>query len=1187
VDFSKMKEHSEGIIATSSCLQGLIPQIALGHGEFAGMSRSEVLKKICSVTETYIDIFGDDFYLEAHNHGIEDEETMREIVDWLSDRYDLDVITANDCHYSREGDYWSQKVQTTLTMNRWRDDPIYFDSELADKYPHESLHVKSAQEMVDLMPEFPDAPQNTMKILSECDARLPMEEGEYFFPEFPDLAPAETAHQRLKKECGKGFRTRYPNPTDEHRERMRYELGIIDDMGFSNYFLIVADMVQYAKQAGILVGPGRGSAAGSMVTYCLGITNLDPLKHDLLFSRFLNPARVTMPDIDIDFDDARRDEVFDYLYRKYGEDRVAKTITFSKYKTKGAMRDVGKIFHMEQSEVDQMAKQVPDDVSTDPIDEVLEESPELRQLERNDDRVEKTFEALRNIYGMESHTGKHAAAAVVTPDQLTDHLPTQRDDDEIITQFDGDQLEELGLLKIDVLGLKTLRTIRVANDIVEERTGQRIPQETLESRDDPEVYDKVFATGDTLGIFQFQSGGMRKFLADMSPEEFNHITAMVALYRPGPMELIPDFIKRMHGDQEVKYLDESVHEQVKDEVADILDDTYGIMVFQEQIMQVCQRLAGFSLGEADIMRRAVGKKKRKLLEKQEDKFVQGCKTEGYSEDLGESIFELIEKFADYGFNRCLTGDTTLMGNEETVAEMCEQVSMGENHDTTAYSMNEEGEIVENEVLTVAPQGEREVYEVTLEGTQNMTGQGPHRTIRATGNHKFPIGRMISEEFPGIEEKRLDEFKEGEIMYVYVPDVEEGYVRRTQIESIEHVGTEEVYDVTMAEEPHNFVTGEGIVTCNSHAAAYAAIAYQQAYFKAHHPTAFFTAAMRTEDNEDDQVDLIQDAESHGVDLLPPSVNESGQQFTAIPGKKEIRFGLGTIKHVGQEAQKIIDEREKNGPYQSLMDLALRAIPNLGAVKSLIKAGAMDDFGLSRKAMYEQKDEIFSYARKMRDYRTGDRVTEPEAPEVVDKPEWPAKMRFQQERDVAGIYTTGQPIDRFPGLVEAFDDQTYRRTRRGKQDKDYMLRCGSILSIDEATTSTDKPMWWIRYMTQNGIYEEPTFEWRFKHIKDKLEKDVPLAIVGEADATGEWAGSPVLMNVMPMRRLVSRWAQVLRITADSKQDAKEAVQYFGGLPSGDTEVWATVPAGTTVCMDKTVQLDLEAYEDAHSFGEVTIY
>lgn len=1048
IDFDKMDEHSEGIIATSSCVSGIVPQIALGNGPFSVLSKEEKKQKIFEVTERYLDIFGDDFYLEAHNHGYEDEEMMREIVQYLSGKYDISVVTANDCHYGQEEDYWTQKIRTAISTS-YGGDTTFFDSDQVEKYTSPGLHVRPGDEMVDLMPEFPDAAQNTMEVRSKCDARLPMEDGEYFFPEYPEIGEAETAHQRLKRECGRGFKMRYPNPTGEHKERMRYELGVIKDMGFSNYFLIVADMVQYARKQGIKVGPGRGSAAGSMVTYVLGITGLDPLKHGLLFDRFLNVERVTMPDIDIDFDDERREEVLDYLREKYGKESVAQVVTFTNFKSKNAIKKAGKSFRLSISEVDSINDTIGDEpwVRSMTIDELMEDERVhgLREMEQEDDRIAKAFDAARELYGMEFTDGKHPAAAVVAPGQITDYVPTMQDtndDGEPITktQFDGDQLEDLGLLKIDVLGLKTLRTIRLANDIVEQRTGSRVPEETLNARDDQEVYDKTFAEGDTLGVFQFTSSGMIDFLSDMKPREFGHITAAVSLYRPGPMKLIPDFIARMHGDQRTVYLDESIHDTIEDDVADILDDTHGIMVYQEQVMQICQRLAGFSLGDADIMRRAIGKKKEKLLMQQREKFIEGCMEEGYGRELGETVFDLFEDFADYAFNK------------------------------------------------------------------------------------------------------------------------------------------------------------------SHAAAYAAVAYQQAYFKAHHPVAFFTAALQTESSENKQVKLMQDAEDHGIDVLPPSVNESGQQFTAIPGKDQIRFGLSTVKNVGKQAQVIIDERQNSGPYDSFMDLAMRAKPNLGAVKGLIKTGGMDDFDLTRRAMYEQKDDIYSYVSKMRDYRSGDRVSKPDPPSVENKAEWPPKMRYQQERDMAGIYTTGQPAERFPTLIDGFDDQSHRKRSKRYGDSDFIVRCGSILSVKEKfyedKHGVEQSLWIIDYISQDGLKDNVVFGSRFEEIKGNVEKDTPVVIVASADVEGEYAGQPVIKNVMPMRRIPSKWAQVLRVEVPTKEKAKEVFRYFDRLPSGDTEIWVSVPAGNgasapedapleTAMMDKRMQLDLESYLEALSFGEVTIY
>jgi len=1045
-----------------------------------------------------------------------------------------------------------------------------------------------------------------------------------------------------------------------------------------------------------------------------------------------------------------------------------------------------------------------------------------------------------------------------TPSHLTDYVPTTSDtnnagDPITLSQFDGDYLESLGLLKIDVLGLKTLRTIRTANDIVEERTGQRVPQETLDARDDEEVYEKVFASGDTLGIFQFQSGGMQKFLEEMSPTEFNHITAMVALYRPGPMELIPDFIDRMHGKQDVKYLHEDVHDEVKSQVDDILDDTYGIMVFQEQIMQVCQRLAGFTLGDADIMRRAVGKKKTKLLQKQRDKFVQGCQSEGHSKPFGEKIFSLIEEFADYGMNRCVTGDTEVIDTNTGQRIPIIDIVEGREEDVSVMSLEENTQkLVSRPVTDAFSSGEAMTYELKTRTGRSIQGTGNHpiytqegwkhlgdldpddriaipremtyrysekmkryqlivlawaiadgnlchpsgfyvytssgeemkdfcRKVRKFDNTDVTVDRSKSaasiyvkrenvaypaaavdfiehlglkghsarekfvpekvfripipqlELFLGrlwtgdgcvhakdeeggdiyyatsskrlandvqhlllrlgipstiheksfnyrggtksgfqvrVSNKAADRFAKtigrhliskrkrdlNELMKTNIGDgfmtqdvlpvavypmmreaidqtaaaagrtaesvVEEagcstrmlnkdakrkGFAREKiadiadvtgtkglrrwaesdiywdEIDSIEEAGVEQVYDLTV-EGTHSFVAND-IIVHNSHSTAYAAIAYYQAYFKAHHPTAFFTAALRTEDNEDKQVGLIQDAKAHGVDVLPPSVNESGQEFTAIPGKKEIRFGLGSIKNVGKEAKKIIGERESRGQFQTFADFIHRALPNKTAVQSLIKAGALDEFDLSRRAMHEQTVELLTYARLTRDYRTGDRVSKPVPPEIIDRPEWPAKMRFQQERDVAGIYTTGHPIDRFPHLVGEFDGTEWEKENGRYGKADVKFRLGSILSVDEATTRNGNPMWWVRYITTDGIFEEPFFEHRREQVADNLEKDVPVGMVSEADIDGEYAGMYSISTVVSLEDILSKLVQVLKIETESPEEGETAADRLRETPEGDTEVWVSSWMGAMITRLE-VELDPETYLAARAFGDITV-
>lgn len=1026
IDFARMRRFSEGLIATSSCVQGIIPQAMVAGDMFRHFSRPERIQKVRELTERYLDIFGDNFYLEAHRHGYEDEETVAKGVKWLSRQYDIDIITANDCHYPTEDDFWLQDVKTCISMSD-PGDPEFVDDPDRMQYAHENLYVKGAEEMIELFPEFPEAAQNTVDILAECDARLPLDDGEYYFPDYPELQDNETPAERLKRECAHRFLDRYPNPTEQHKERMRYELGVIRDMGFSDYFLIVKDIVEAARARGVPVGPGRGSAAGSMVSYVLGITNLDPIEHGLLFDRFLNPERQTMPDIDIDFDDSRRGEVVDYIYERYGEDRVAQIITFNRYKTKNTIKDAGKVFRMEPSELNKITSRIDDDRRSDPISEILEHNDELDHLRQTDSRFERVCRVAENLYGMESHTGIHAAAIVVTPGELDSYLPVEYDDgnrysDGILrTQFDGDELEDIGLLKMDILGLKTLREIRLATEMAQKRD-PAFDASALTDRDDTDVYEHIFGEGRTIGVFQFGSPPMREALRQMKPKQFKDITAMNALYRPGPLQFLDNYIDRMHGEEEVEYF----HPDAKP----YLEDTYGIMVFQEQIMQVCRELAGFSLGEADILRRAVGKKKRKLLMKQKEKFIDGCQdTKGMSKTKAESIFENIEKFARYGFNR------------------------------------------------------------------------------------------------------------------------------------------------------------------SHAAAYSALAYKQAYLKHYYPAAFFAASIRAQDDDDKRAALISEAEVFGIDVQRPSVNESEEYFAPVGDQDVIRFGLGSLKHVGQEAQNILDERDANGSFQSFMDFVTRVIPNKTAAQSLVQAGALDDFDLSRAAMYEQLEEALTYARKMRDKRRGKRKSEPDRPDLSDQEEWPAKMRFQQEREVARIYTTGHPADRYHRVAEHLDGTEFIRRSSRYGNTKYRAQVGAILTVDEATTRNDNPMWWVRYLTQDGdIRKEPIFQNRYDDLQEHLRRDEPVVLLGRADTDGEYADQYTIDGIVPMRRALGVLAQVVQVHTHTPEAAKEVLRYSKRLSDGDLQLWVKGPGsdGTeTVRLKRTVRLDYDHLNDLSQLGQVDVY
>ncbi len=914
---------------------------------------------------------------------------MNDLVQYLASKYDIPVITANDCHYAREEDYEIQKVRTCLSLSEGGGENLHFDDPEATKYAHENMHIKGAGEMIDLFEEFPEAATNTMRIAEACDARLPMDEGEYFFPEFPDLGPAETPKERLTQECAKGFRQRYPNASQAHQDRMRYELGVIDEMGFNDYFLIVADLVRWAKSQGIRVGPGRGSAAGSMVTYCLGITNLDPMKHDLLFDRFLNRARTTMPDIDIDFDDDRREEVISYIGERYGEDRVTEVITFDRYKLKSSVRNLGRIFGLKPTEQDAVAdkiEQVEEEEGADTMEEALEVSPDLRQKRENDERFDRICKRADALQGLARHPGRHPAAVIVTPGEMTDYVPTRTmksgGEDHTVTHFDGDQLEDIGLLKIDVLGLAALNEIDTALEMAQD-LGHDITEEDLDGRDDPAVYENIFAEGDTRGIFQFESGGMRQFLAEMEPTEFVHIAAMNALYRPGPMEQIPSFIDRMHGEEETIYIDRSIHDQIKEDVADVLDDTYGIMVFQEQVMQVCRRLAGFDLGEADIMRRAIGKKKQKLLMEQKQKFVQGCIDQGYGRELGETIFQKIEEFADYAFNR------------------------------------------------------------------------------------------------------------------------------------------------------------------AHSSSYAALAYKQAYIKHYCPAAFYAAAVQAEGDDDKRAALIRGLHKRGIEVKRPSVNESKAKFAATE-EGVARFGLSTIKNVGSEAEVFLEEREKGGPFESFMGCLCRCTPNARAVKALIKAGAFDDFGLSRATMMENHDKVLTYARKRRKYQRGSRKSMPDAPQIHEVAAFPRKSRFRQEREVAVTYTSGAPTDEVEWLARHLSG--HEHVHKGTK---YRLELATVMQVEEATTRTGNRMWWVTYRTADGEVPDSAAMWdsTYEAISEHLEPDTPVVLVLETDVAGDYAGSYTVENAVPARQIPARLGQVACVETDSPEAARSALERLSQLPEGE--------------------------------------
>ena len=622
IDMDLLRKYSEGLICLSGCLKGIVPEKML-RGDFIGAKKEALL---------FSEIFPDRYYLEIQNHGIPEEEQNLINMKKLSNELSLPLVCTNDAHYAKQGHWEAHDIHICLGTGKERSDPNRL------RYATPEFYFKTQDEMHKLFKDFPRAIENTRKIADSIDMTLPM--GEYHLPNFPIPSEASTSDpdEYLQSITQLGAEKLYGEITPEIKSRMDHELHVIKDMGFAGYFLITADFVEYAKKSNIPVGPGRGSAAGSLVSYALGITSIDPLKHDLLFERFLNPERISMPDIDIDFCIERRGEVINYIKDQYGENSVTQIITFGKMKAKQVVRDVGRVMGYSFSEVDKIAKAIPNELNIT-LKKALEKSPDLMKMSEGD--FKELINHSKVLEGMNRHASIHAAGVVIAPGELTDFIPLYKSStDDITSQYDMKGLEELGLLKMDFLGLRNLTVIDKALGLINAK-GNSIDLEKLPFND-PKVY-KLFAKGHTIGVFQFESSGMREFLKKLKPTVLEDLIAMNALYRPGPMENIDNFINRKHGKTQITYS----HKLLEP----ILKETYGIIVYQEQVMQIANEVAGFTLAEADLMRRAMGKKIKSLMTELAIKFVAGAEKKGINKKKAEEIFLLIEKFAQYGFNK--------------------------------------------------------------------------------------------------------------------------------------------------------------------------------------------------------------------------------------------------------------------------------------------------------------------------------------------------------------------------------------------------------------------------------------------------------------------------------------------------------------------------------------------------------
>ena len=1007
IDKALLREYGEGLICTSACLKGEVQEHAL----------SGDMKATREAALELAEIFPGHFYLELQRHGLSEEDTAREVNIKLARELDLPLVATNDCHYARKEHWEAHDVMFCLGTGKDRDDPN------RRRYATPEFYFKSADEMFQLFRDVPEALENTIAIAEQCDVELDL--GHLHLPQFPIPASAGTQdpdeYLRMLAEEGLGRRFKV---TPEIKTRLDLELRVIRDMGYAGYFLIVMDFIRYARSRKIPVGPGRGSAAGSLVAYALCVTNVDPIRYNLLFERFLNPDRISMPDIDIDFCQERRGEVIEYVKEQYGENAVSQIITFGKMKARSVVRDVARVLGLSFSEADRIAKLIPDNLGVT-IEDALKGSPELAQAESVDQTHKDLFAFSRVLEGMNRHASTHAAGVVIAPGDLIDYVPLYRNPktEEITTQVDMNGLEDLGLLKMDFLGLRTLTVIDKTLKMLKAR---EIDLDIDKIPPDDEGTFELFSRGQTIGVFQFESGGMREFLKKLRPTRIEDLIAMNALHRPGPMAYIDDFIDCKHGRKKITYLHPALEP--------ILKETYGIIVYQEQVMQIANAIAGFTLAQADILRRAMGKKKPKGMARMKTDFLKGAAANNVPEATAKEVFNLMARFAEYGFNK------------------------------------------------------------------------------------------------------------------------------------------------------------------SHSTAYALVAYQTAYLKAHYPSEFMAANLSSEMNNQDRVRiLLAEAQALGLEVLPPNVNNSGRNFR-VDSQGRIRFGLNAIKHVGHKAADHIKTiRETTGKGWETLPAFAAAIDlrlvNRKALECLVKSGACDSLDGTRHQKFAGLDETIKYAQGMQSETNpnqeslfdGDAqasvISEPPLPSVAP---WSDQENFEMEKELTGFYLTGHPLKAFEEDLREFSN--YDFTDPQKAHKLEQLRLGGIVSqLKQIQTKKGQPMAFFNLEGLMGNVEIVVFSDLYSRIQPLLTKDALVFVIGRVSTRGisqnngrnnndqpgngsQEAGDGfklVAEDIIPLKELRQRLAKRINLRLYLSRLESGLIQQLRALSDrnrGECELWLHVADDT---------------------------
>ena len=989
IDMELLKEYNEGLIALSACLKGIIPyHINIDRVDIA----EEKIIELCKIFDK------ERFFLEVQANLLPEQLKVNQVLKELGYKLSIPLVATNDCHYLNREDAEAHDILLCIQTGKSVKDKNRL------KFPNDQFYLKSLSEMLSDMPGFEEAIYNTGYVAEKCNYEMKF--GKYKYPEF-HVPEGTSLEELLTEKAKKGLEFRIkqkekregnlkPELIESYWKRLEYELDILKQMGYAGYFLIVADFIEYARKSNIPVGPGRGSAAGSLVAYALKITNIDPIEYGLLFERFLNPGRISMPDIDIDFCMNGRDDVIKYVSKKYGEQNVCQIITFGSMKARAVIRDVGRALDIPLKEVDRIAKLIPNSLHIT-LDEAIKSEPELQRLEKEDEQIAKLLKISKQLEGLTRHVSTHASGVVIADRPLVEYLPLYKGaKNEIMTQFSMDRIEQLGLIKFDFLGLKTLTVIKKALDLIKEKRGVEIDIDQI-PLDDPAVY-QLCCDGKTTGVFQLESSGMKELMKRLQPREFKDLIALIALYRPGPLgsNMVDDFIKRKHGQVKIDYFHPALEP--------ILKETYGIILYQEQVMQIARVLAGYSMAEADELRKAIAKKKKEIMDQHRERFIKGALKNGVKKELAEHLFDLIEKFGGYGFNK------------------------------------------------------------------------------------------------------------------------------------------------------------------SHSTAYAMVAYQTAYLKAHYPLEFMTALL-TQDmgNQDKTIKNLAECREMGIEILPPDINESQADFTIV-GEK-IRFGLAAVKNVGLKAvRSIIKEREKNGHFKDIWDFCKRidnSKVNKKVIEGLIQCGAFDFTGISRAQLFNGLDEIMKSCNTSQNlYQLSIFGENPSGsqPDVTDThrklpetEEWDEKEKLRREKEALGFYITGHPLEEYKNEIKRYCSCEIQALYE-LEDKKEIKIAGVVESIKLKRTKKGDKMANLILEDMTGSVEVVLFPDLFTKVQDILKSDEPVMIKGVIEAN-ETSRKIIAQDVMPLEEIKKRSIVALEISLKEKAITKNLLlklrQILSSYP-GDCEL-----------------------------------